>query len=97
MRCQPFAIVNQRIAVRVIAATTSLAVQQPAADIGVLKRTSIFVLELVGATAPAAVAQALPFGFAHFNERLTFPEWAIVVVVHAHGLQSSISGLLNFL
>ena len=72
LRCQPFAIVNQRIAVRVIAATTSLAVQQPAADIGVLKRTSIFVLELVGATAPAAVAQALPFGFAHSTSVLRF-------------------------
>jgi hypothetical protein len=60
--------------VLIVATAAGMAIEQAAADVGVVNVAAILVLELDEATAPAAVAEAFPFGFAHLLERLGPPE-----------------------
>ena len=56
-----------------------MAVEQPAADIGVIGiRLVALFLELIEAASPATVAKAFPFQISHFLQRLAPPEGDIV-------------------
>src|SRR5208283_160239 len=65
---------NPAGAARIVAASTSLGVEQGAADIGEMNGAGVLVLQLDEAAAGAAVAQALPLRLRHLVERLGFPE-----------------------
>src|SRR5208282_6724885 len=73
-RCKPHTIVDHFESMFVIAAAAALAVEQPAADVGVEGTVRLLFLELIEAAFAAAVAQALPFRIRHFIQWLTPPE-----------------------
>ena len=56
------------LAVFVVAAAAGLAVEQPAADIGIKGPVGLLFLELVQAAFAAAVAQAFPFRIRHLRQ-----------------------------
>src|SRR5262249_6411174 len=62
---------------RVVPAPARCRVEQPAADVGEENPLGLLLFELDEATAPAAVAEALPLGIAHLIQALGPPEWNI--------------------
>ncbi len=90
---QPHAILDLFEPVGIVAAAAGLAVEQPAADIGIIGiRVVALFLELIEATSPAAVAKAFPFRISHFIQRLASPEWEIVraIVRRCHAVLRAI-------
>lgn len=73
-RIQDHAVGDVFKPLRIIATATTVQIQKPAGDVGVMNLPGILVLEFVQATTAAAVAQRLPFSASHFLERLTLPE-----------------------
>jgi hypothetical protein len=67
----------------VVAAAARLAVEQFAADVGVMDLAAVFVLQLDEAAAGAAVAQRLPLRRRHLVERLDAPKRRIAHIVHS--------------
>src|SRR5262249_557318 len=75
---QPDAIGHQVAAVPVVLAPAAGAIEQAAADVRIIDSTGVLVFELVETAAPAAVANALPFGGRHLRQSLAAPKRHIV-------------------
>src|SRR5947207_1553399 len=66
----------------VVLAAAGFAIEQPAADVGVVGAVGALLHQLVQAAAAAAVAQAFPFGLAHVLHGLALPEREVGGVGH---------------
>jgi hypothetical protein len=71
------AVGNLLGAIRVVPASASILVKEPARDIGIVDSPGVLVFVLVNATLSAAVAERLPFAFRHLLEGKPLPEWGI--------------------
>src|SRR5262245_25780855 len=78
-RRQPDAILHLRLTMRIIATAATLAIEQPATDVGEHGLVGILVDQLVQAASAATIAQALPLGTGHLRHRLAAPEWSLRV------------------
>src|SRR5271169_518231 len=85
LRRQSHAVMHLFEPIPIVAAAAGLAVEEPAADIGVIGVGVVaLLLELIEAASAAAVAEAFPFRISHFFQRLAPPEWDIVRAVSRH-------------
>src|SRR5690606_33060083 len=77
-RGQAHAIRNLFGTLRIILAGTKPGIQKPAGDVREVYVAGIPVLQLFQAAAPAAIAQAFPFGGRHFIQGLGLPEESLL-------------------
>jgi len=71
------AIIDLFQAVRVVTAAAAVAVEQAAADIGVVGPVGPLLFQLVEAATAAAVTKALPFRIGHLCQGFALPEWDV--------------------